>query len=102
PLNSLKGPPMVSKCANPACGIPLRYLRDGRLFQFEVKALTPIAGDAVARSGKKTVSRQVWHYWLCGQCSASMTLEFDGREGLRVIPLPHSHPRYSAVPQLAS
>jgi hypothetical protein len=94
---------MVSNCANPACAVPLRYLRDGRLFQFEVKALTP-TGDlgAVAHPTKKTISRQVWHYWLCGQCSASMTLEFDGREGLKVISLPHSHPQYSAVPQLAS
>jgi hypothetical protein len=32
-----------------------------------------------------------------------MTLEFDGREGLKVIPLPHSHqPHYSAASQLAS
>lgn len=93
---------MVSNCANPACAIPLRYLRDGRLFQFEVKALTP-AGErgAVARIGK-TISRRVWHYWLCGQCSASMTLEFDRKEGLKVIPLPHSHPQYPALPELAS
>ena len=94
---------MVSNCANPACAIPLRYLRDGRLFQFEVKALTPAReGGTVARPGKKTIPRQVWHYWLCGQCSVSMTLEFDGREGLKVIPLPHSHPQYSALPRLAS
>lgn len=94
---------MVSNCANPACATPLRYLRDGRLFQFEVKALAANGADTVPRLAKKTVSRQVWHYWLCGQCSASMTLEFDGREGLKVTPLPHSHQLpYSAVPQLAS
>jgi|GraSoiStandDraft_26_1057304.scaffolds.fasta_scaffold198285_1 hypothetical protein len=94
---------MISNCANPACATPLRYLRDGRLFQFEVKALAANRADTVPGQGKKTVSRQVWHYWLCGQCSASMTLEFDGREGLKVIPLPHSHqPHYSAASQLAS
>jgi hypothetical protein len=93
---------MVSNCANPACATPLRYLRDGRLFQFEVKALAADGGDTDARPGKKTLSRQVWHYWLCGPCSASMTLEFDGREGLKVISLPHTHPQYAAAPQLAS
>jgi len=29
---------MLPQCANPSCCTPLRYLRDGRLFQFEVRA----------------------------------------------------------------
>lgn len=94
---------MVSNCANPACGIPLRYLRDGRLFQFEVKTLANDSGvDAGGVSARKAVSRQVWHFWLCGQCSASMTLEFDGHEGLKITPFPHSHPQYSVIQPSAS
>ncbi len=94
---------MVSNCANPACSVPLRYLRDGRLFQFEVKALaTPGGSDAVATAPRKKLSRQVWHFWLCGQCSTSMTMEFDGRGGLKLFPLPHVHPPYAISAQLAS
>jgi hypothetical protein len=94
---------MVSNCANPACGTPLRYLRDGRIFQFEVKALAPPGGGEVGGVlARKTLSRQVWHFWLCGQCSANMTLEFNGCEGLKIIPLPHSHPQYAAFQQLAT
>ena len=91
---------MVSNCANPACATPLRYLRDGRLFQFEVKALAANGSETASHPGKKTLSRQVWLYWLCGQCSVSMTLQFEGSAGLKVVPLPHTHLQYSAAPQL--
>lgn len=83
---------MVSNCANPNCGVPLRYLRDGRLFQFEVRALnsTP-AGESTAAKAKKRPLRQVWHYWLCGACSSTMTLQFDQMRGLKITPLQHSY-----------
>lgn len=68
---------MVTKCANPACSVPLRYLRDGRLFQFEVRS----------RAQARKLSRQVAHFWLCGSCSSTMTLEFDATGGVRVISL---------------
>jgi len=89
---------MVSQCANPACATPLRYLRDGRLFQFEVRAL-----DGTAREGsnpllgqRKRPLRQVWHYWLCGLCSATMTLEFDQLKGLQLTPLGHECSRLAS------
>lgn len=77
---------MVSNCANPSCGVPLRYLRDGRLYQFEVKALANGSTLANRQTAKKP-SRQVWHYWLCGPCSSSMTLEFDQLRGLKLTPI---------------
>ena len=82
---------MVSNCANPSCGVPLRYLRDGRIFQFEIRALmnTP-ADDSQEPVPKKKTLRQVWHYWLCGACSSTMTLQFDQLRGLKLKPLQNS------------
>ena len=81
---------MVSNCANPNCGVPLRYLRDGRLFQFEVRALGSVKSDSPDPAPKRRPLRQVWHYWLCGACSSTMTLQFDQLRGLRITPLQHS------------
>jgi hypothetical protein len=77
---------MVSRCANPACSIPLRYLRDGRLFQFEVRSRT-LAGfeQQATRQGK--ASRQIAHFWLCGHCAETLTLTFDEFKGVTVVPL---------------
>ena len=75
---------MVSHCANPACGVPLQYLREGRLYQFDVRCTN---GRALLRNeaqpGKTT--RHISHYWLCGRCANMLTLEFDPAEG--VIPV---------------
>ena len=95
---------MVSNCANPACATPLRYLRDGRLFQFEVKALRGSEDEGVQT--KRRPARQVWHYWLCGRCSARVTLQFDGRQGLQVVPIPPAstgqYPHPQQISQMAS
>lgn len=75
---------MVSHCANPACGVPLRYLRDGRLYQFEVRckgADTLKCADLDLRKN----SRYVSHYWLCGLCSTLLTLQFDSGTGVVTI-----------------
>jgi hypothetical protein len=69
---------MVTHCANPICGVPLRYLRFGRLFRFEVRALK---NDSDSR-----VTRQVTHFWLCGECAPRLTLAFDPLRGVQVIP----------------
>lgn len=62
---------MVSNCANPACAVPLRYLRDGRLFQFEVRP------QKDAGASRSRVPRSVTHFWLCGDCASKLTLVFD-------------------------
>lgn len=80
---------MVSNCANPNCAVPLRYLRDGRLFQFEVRALSSGRAESEEPAPKRRPLRQVWHYWLCGACSSSMTLQFDQLRGLKIMPLKH-------------
>ena len=87
---------MVSNCANPACATPLRYLRDGRLFQFEIKSVAASEALPEVQPSAKKVSRGVWHFWLCGHCSSNLTLEFDQLKGVTLKPL------HSSFPQLAS
>ncbi len=77
---------MLSKCANPACTTPFQYLRDGKLFQIEL--------DSTAQSGihvvNKLPSRKVEHFWLCGPCSARLTLAYQRGKGVITIPLSHT------------
>jgi hypothetical protein len=51
---------MISQCANPDCRRELHYLRDGRIYAFAMSA-----GNG---------SKQVEHFWLCGECSKTMVL----------------------------
>ena len=67
---------MVSHCANPKCAKPLHYLREGRIFVFDVAA-----GEA-DRNGKR--SRRMDHYWLCGVCSQTMEMQ-QSEDGVRVV-----------------
>jgi hypothetical protein len=81
----------MTHCANPACAIPLRYLRDGRLFQFEVRRKFPIAeqlpGNQSPSAAERWV-RKVSHFWLCGKCASTLTLAFDALKGVVVKPRP--------------
>jgi hypothetical protein len=52
---------MLSRCLNPECGAPFRYLREGRIFSIEQTRTT-------ARSSEP--QRSVESYWLCGTCSS--------------------------------
>jgi hypothetical protein len=67
---------MVSHCANPRCSKPLHYLREGRIFVFDV------ATGQVDKSGKR--SRRMEHYWLCGDCSRTLAME-QSVDGVRVV-----------------
>jgi len=67
---------MVSHCSNPKCAKPLHYLREGRIFVFDVAA-----GEA-DRFGKR--SRRMEHYWLCGECSKTLAME-QSADGVRVV-----------------
>ena len=68
---------MVSKCANPACHAPFRYLHEGRLFNiFEA---VPGADQRPNHASRTEL------YWLCGECV--MTLRIMLQDG-RVITRP--------------
>ncbi len=68
---------MVSKCANPACMAPFRYLHEGRIFTVRAHGAEhrPDGADPL-----------VERYWLCSTCSDSMTLVLQsGRVSLRAL-----------------
>ena len=51
---------MIGQCANPNCKRELRYLRDGKIYAFQLSTGT-----------KHT---RLEHFWLCGECSKRMIL----------------------------
>lgn len=67
---------MVSHCANPKCAKPLHYLRDGRVFVFDVPDRIALA------NGKRT--RHIEHFWLCGACSQTMQM-VQSTEGVNLV-----------------
>ena len=74
---------MLSKCANPACSRPFRYLREGKLFEIDSTQMEePV-------SGKKPV-RRVEFFWLCGDCSAELTVINDQEKGVITVPIPQA------------
>lgn len=74
---------MLSKCANPACSQPFRYLRDGKLFEIETNV-----GPDNSVAGEKKTSRRVEFFWLCGQCSTELMVINDKIQGVITIPIP--------------
>jgi len=75
---------VVSNCANPACGKPLHYLREGRVFLFHIAECAP--GSTAAGTP------HLEHYWLCGDCARRMRLVKDAL-GIHIIE------RMAAVPE---
>jgi len=60
---------VVSHCANPECGAPFLYLRDGKVF-------------AVPRHDAKA---PIEFFWLCDSCSLDLELEFSRHDHLPMI-----------------
>ena len=54
---------MISKCANPECGRPFRYLHEGKLVVVQ-------SGDAV--QGAQNLIDNV--YFLCAECADAYTI----------------------------
>lgn len=75
---------MLSKCANPACSTPFRYLRDGKLFEIDSTRQTEAKVE-----DKKTV-RKVEFFWLCGDCSMELTVIDDSEKGVVIVPIPQA------------
>jgi uncharacterized protein YcsI (UPF0317 family) len=72
---------MVSNCANPKCGKPLHYLREGQIFVFDVST------GSVDANGKR--GRRLEHFWLCGECSQTMIMR-QSTEGIYAVVRPGS------------
>jgi hypothetical protein len=66
---------MLKTCANPGCGAKFLYLRHGVLFTF--RSRQSFTGAAI--------NVPEW-FWLCRECSQTVTLVFDpvnGRQAIR-------------------
>jgi hypothetical protein len=74
---------MLSKCANPSCSTPLVYLREGKIFMMENAGPQPAQ---TSDEGKSLLPPRVEHFWLCGPCSTEMTLVYDRKRGVQVLP----------------
>lgn len=79
---------MLAKCANPACSTPLIYLREGKIFMMD--------GDHKSRLPVKAAGG-VEHFWLCGPCSAQMTLVYQAGSGIKVVPKEPVKVRHAAA-----
>jgi hypothetical protein len=71
---------MINQCANPKCGKPLHYLREGRIFVFD------LPDPNVPEPGSR--ARRLQHFWLCGPCSETMVMEQTGDTQIRVARKP--------------
>jgi hypothetical protein len=76
-IKELSGKTMVNQCANKSCGKPLHYLREGRIFVFDV----PFS-DGAETAGRKT---RLQHFWLCGSCSETLAMEQTSAKEIRVV-----------------
>ena len=77
---------MLRKCANPACTVPFRSLREGKLFLAEAP---PNGPDSSLDGSRKKVPRRE-HFWLCQACADHFTLRFDIDQGMMTVPLSRS------------
>lgn len=78
---------MLSRCANADCAVPAHSFTEGRLFQFEVVSISVAANDETNQPFDEKPERETVHLWLCGHCSASMTLVLDPAKGLQLVSL---------------
>lgn len=81
---------MLQKCANPACSVPFRSLREGKLFLAENR---DSHAETYGASSVRKLRRE--HFWLCDACSSHFTLRFDNDRGMMTVPLAEqSQPRF--------
>jgi len=83
---------MVNHCANPECGKPLHYLREGRVYVFDVTRYAAAPADR---------TRRMEHFWLCGTCSDMYLLEQTAKDGVRITPR-QIHAAYQPHQSIAS
>lgn len=70
---------MMNNCANPQCAKPLHYLREGRIFVFDLQSRSD------ENSGGKP-SHHLEHFWLCGTCSQQFRIEHAAEGEVVLVP----------------
>jgi hypothetical protein len=83
---------MISKCANPECSAPFRYLRDGKLFRVNWGLLE---SASAAQNDSDKPWHRLEHFWLCGRCAATMTLVAEKGKGVVAVSLSQVFPKAS-------
>jgi hypothetical protein len=73
---------MLSKCANPNCSAPFRYLHEGRLF----RVARPARDDGNGNGSWKKVPQQLEYFWLCDSCAGRMTLACGENGKIKAVP----------------
>jgi len=79
---------MLSKCANPSCSTPLIYLREGKIFMMDY---SPQQQNHFLGATQINAGSRVEHFWLCGPCSAELTIAYDPGTGVAVVPKTRVH-----------
>lgn len=80
---------MLAKCANPSCSNLFLYLHQGKLFRLDTST------EPGAHAQFREHPQHVEFFWLCDECSASMTVTFRKDRGVEVQP-------FAAMPPGAS
>jgi len=80
---------MLSKCLNPHCSKTFHHFGQGRLFRIDFSE----AGRRNALAGKPVVStirskaNPIEHFWLCEDCSTTLTIELSEAGEVRLTAL---------------
>jgi hypothetical protein len=86
---------MVAKCINPYCHRPFRFLGHGKLFVTEY--------PPTLESGLSLHTRTREHFWLCEECSKTMTVAIrreHGRFAIRILNLaPNGRRKLDFIPE---
>ena len=77
---------MITACANPACNEPFHYLRGGCLYRFDLRFPKSWSTDVHHAASDVKHDRTTVFFWLCGKCSANLSLRFDRSAGLTLVP----------------
>src|SRR4051812_30053289 len=77
---------MVTKCANRTCPNEFHYLRNGKLFLVEVEEESGRVSFGPQLVGERRKPRRVEHYWLCDDCTPTLTLAIDRQLGVVTVP----------------
>jgi hypothetical protein len=74
---------MLSKCANPSCSNEFHYFGEGKVFEIRSER-----SSAATHGGRGKRHKSLEHYWLCSDCSSTLTIGMDSDRNVLVIPRP--------------
>lgn len=84
---------MLSKCANPKCNASFQYLSEGKVYElrYSQQPIVPsLTVNAKLTTTSKKMPQRLERFWLCAECSTTMTLGVDRAQNIVIVPLkPH-------------